>query len=41
VASVLLHGVAATPIMGRLDRARGTEPAAGVDGASGPRTPPL
>jgi NhaP-type Na+/H+ or K+/H+ antiporter len=33
VVSVLLHGVAATPIMKRLDRARGTEPAPGIDGS--------
>ncbi len=32
VASVLLHGVAATPIMKQLDRARDTERAAGIDG---------
>jgi NhaP-type Na+/H+ or K+/H+ antiporter len=38
VASVLLHGVAATPIMGRLDRTRGTAPAAGIDG-KGPPVP--
>jgi NhaP-type Na+/H+ or K+/H+ antiporter len=32
VVSVLLHGVAATPIMERLDRARDTAPAPGIDG---------
>jgi len=41
VVSVLLHGVAATPIMKRLDRARDTAPAAGIDGAAPPgREPP-
>jgi sodium/hydrogen antiporter len=32
IVSVLAHGVAATPIMNRLDRARGTRPAAGIEG---------
>jgi sodium/hydrogen antiporter len=36
VMSVVLHGVAATPIMKRLDRARGTEPASGIDGTGPP-----
>ena len=29
--SVLLHGILATPVMRRLDEARGTEPAATTD----------
>jgi NhaP-type Na+/H+ or K+/H+ antiporter len=32
VVSVVVHGVAATPVMRRLDRARGTSPATGIDG---------
>lgn len=36
VVSVVLHGVATTSIMKRLDRSRQTAPAAGIDGA-GPR----
>jgi sodium/hydrogen antiporter len=36
VVSVVVHGVAATPIMRRLDRARGTAPAEGIDGPGPP-----
>ncbi len=32
VVSVLAHGIAATPVMERLDRARGTAPAKGIEG---------
>lgn len=31
IVSVVVHGIAATPIMGRLDRARGTSPPEGID----------
>ena len=36
IVSIVVHGVAATPIMNRLDRARGTAPAKGIEGTGPP-----
>jgi hypothetical protein len=39
VVSVVVHGVAATPVMRRLDRARHVAPAGGIDRGSGAPAP--